>query len=98
MTHINLWEALTTLESRHARGEYISPKVTEEDIIALGTAGRWNGQELSLEASEEGWIIKVFSCYSEDFVTEVKILIPKDLNKPVKILKDRSGRVEFHHD
>jgi len=42
----------------------LTPKVTEEDIVALGNAGRWHGQELSVEPREDGWLIKVFSCYS----------------------------------
>lgn len=95
MHQINLWEALTTLERRNARDECISPRVTEDDIRELSHSTRWNGQELSVGAVEEGWLIKVFSCYSEDVVTGIEILIPKD--GPVRVLKDRNGIIEYHH-
>jgi hypothetical protein len=95
MRSINLWECLTKLESLNAKDQYVNPKVTDDDMVALGNSGRWHGQELSLEPREDGWLIKVFSCYSEDCVTGIEILIPKD--GPVKILKDRNGMIEYHH-
>lgn len=96
-TNINLWSAMVTLESQTARGGHPHPKVTEENLRELSHTARWGGQELSVEASDEGWIINVFSCYSEDGVTGIKILIPKQWNEPVKVLQDRNGRLEFHH-
>ena len=95
--YINLWSALVTLESQTTRGEHPSTRVTEDNLGELGRTARWNGQELSIEASDEGWVLKVFSCYSEGDGTEIKILIPKDWREPVKVLKDRTGRIEYHH-
>jgi hypothetical protein len=89
---INLWSALTALEGRD-----LSCKIGKEDLQELSDAARWNGQEITLKATPDGWLINVFSCYSEDGVTGIEILIPKDRN-PVKIIKDRDGRVEYHHD
>lgn len=88
---INLWECLVALRND-------SNKVVSllED---LSRCTRWDGQELSLESSNAGWIIKVFSCYGEGYHDSIiEILIPKDNTKPAKILKDRNGRWEYHHD
>ena len=89
MDSINLWECITSSK--------LEGKITEEQLAELGNSARWNGQEISLRATEEGWKIRVFSCYSED-ATGIEILIPKKSHEPVKILQDRDGRWEYHHD
>lgn len=88
---INLWECLTSIKNNGCVGE-ISKYIRE-----LGKTSRWGGQELSLKPTESGWILRVFSCFSDNNTCEIVILIPKDNNKPVQILKDRSGNVEYHH-
>lgn len=75
MREINLWECLTTAEI-HARRHDLS-KPTGEDIRALENSARWNGQEISVTPTEDGWLIKVFSCYGEDRSDDIEILIPK---------------------
>lgn len=95
-TYINLWEAMTNLESRNSRGEHTTPKVTEDNMMALGQSARWGGQELAIQVTEEGWLIKIFSCYSDDN-TGIEILIPKKHLEPVKVVKDIDGHWEYHH-
>lgn len=81
-TEVNLWEGITAAASnRKAFDEdrplkALGPKVTTADLENLSKSARTNGQELSVEASEEGWIIKVFSCYDTD--NKISILIPKE--------------------
>ena len=101
---INLWEAITSCELNHQKFDKdqeprsYGPRVTSDDVTALSKSSRFGGQELSVWATEEGWLIKVFSCYDfhEDF--SVQIMIPKDRMKPAQILHDRTGRLEHHHD
>ena len=94
---INLWECLTRLESLNKKGD--SPvKVSEDDLIALGKNTRTWHQELSLQATEKGWVIRVFSCEMDCYGDEVVILIPSDHKEPVKILKDTVGRITFSHE
>jgi hypothetical protein len=50
-----------------------------------------------LECIISAKLVRVFSCYSED-ATGIEILIPKKSHEPVKILQDRDGRWEYHHD
>ena len=88
---INLWECLTSIKNNSCVGE-ISKYIRE-----LCETSRWCGQGISLEPTEAGWILRVFSCCSDDNSYEVVILIPKDNNKSVQILKDRSGYIEYHH-
>ncbi len=101
---INLWEAITASEHNHDKFDQgleprcYGPKVTSDDVIELGNTGRWNGQELSLKATPEGWLIKVFSCYTEGDPDGVEILVPKDRKEPVKVLKDIVGRIAYQHD
>ena len=94
---INLWECLTSLESIHRRDKYCSPRVMDEDISALSLSSRYYGQELSVQATDEGWLIKVFSCYSDGCPEGIEILIPKDRLQPAKILLDRFGNTQYHH-
>jgi hypothetical protein len=69
----------------------------DEDITALGNSTRWHGQEFSVQATDDGWLIKVFSCYSDGCPEGVEILIPKDRYQPVQILLDRVGNLQHHH-
>ena len=105
MNHeINLWESITAAEQNHRCDEEgrelksCGPRVSGEDLSELGNTGRWNGQELTVEATPEGWKIRVFSCYSDcSNHDEVVILIPKNHQEPVKILKDQIGRIAHLH-
>lgn len=95
-THINLWECLTNAE-RTARKYDTTPRVTSEDLRTLGQAARFYRQELSVEVTEDGWLLRLFSCDVECYGDEVVILIPKDGREPVEVKKDRIGKREYHH-
>ena len=86
----NLWEALTHIAACARR----HPTQQEQDdsvLVALSQATRWSGQELSLEANDEGWVIRVFSCYSGsgcpncDPDLEIVLTIPKDRRTPPRV-------------
>jgi len=102
MTKINLWECLTAAETNHRRDPEGArgPKVTTEDLTALGRAARLGGgQELSLEVTETGWLIKVFSCYEDGpSDADITIAIPKDGRTPIKVLKDQFGKIAHIHE
>jgi len=55
-------------------------------------------QELTLMATDDGWLIQVFSADSGLDPGKIEILIPKDHTKPVKVIKDISGRIQHLHD
>ena len=101
---INLWEAITAAESNRRRDEEgrattaLGPKVVENDLIALSQSARWSGQEIDIKATNEGWLISVFSCYEIKNECSVQVLIPKDHNKPAQIVYDRNGQIQFMHD
>ena len=94
---INLWECLTRLESLNKK-DFQPIKVTEEDLIALGRNTRTWHQELSLQSTAEGWVIRIFSCEPDCYGDEAVILIPSDHKEPIKVLKDRIGRITFSHE
>jgi hypothetical protein len=96
---INLWEAMTATETNHRREPDTArgPVITGSDLAELGAAARWGGQELSVEATEHGWTLRVFSCYDGPF-DGIEILIPKDGRTPVKIVKDEWGKIAHIHD
>jgi len=94
---INLWSAMTTLESQNRRGEQLYPKVTDDDLRAFGWQARFYMQELNVQATDGGWLIRVFSCDMEGIGDEVILFVPKDALKPCEIRKDRCGRLEWHH-
>lgn len=88
MKEINLWEAMTALKTAHGRNplDADGPRVTSEDLQALGKVARYRGgQEISLKATPEGWVIQIFSCYSEGGDQSIKILIPEDFHAPVVV-------------
>jgi len=70
---INLWELITSAAIHDDRpGDML---VTKEHLTELGKSG-CGGQELSLQATEDGWVIKVFSCYDGcDGDSSIKITI-----------------------
>lgn len=92
---------MTALRSYHHRepGEGRGPEVTSSDLTDLGKSARFcSGQELSLQATDAGWVIKVFSCYGEGPQDDITILIPKDGRIPVKVLKDQFGKIAHIHE
>ena len=101
---INLWEAITAAElnwqkfDKGLEPRALGPRVKDTDVSGLSKSARWGGQELNVRATEEGWLIKVFSCYELMDEYSIQILIPKDSSKPAKIIKDRNGRIEHIHD
>ena len=98
MKPVNLWEALTSLETIGRREEKYPQRVFQEQLCELGKAARFHMQEITLEATEEGWLIKVFGCDSAADGFDIHILIPKDYRQPTKVIKDRYGRLEYHHE
>ena len=87
-------EKLTQDQESRAYG----PRVTSEDVNALSKSARFGGQELNVRATEAGWLIKVFSCYSDHDDNSVQILIPKDCMQPAKFVLDRTARIMHIHD
>ena len=75
---INLWELIT--HARAGGSARVSEEHAEQVQQALGAAAHWNGQELSLQPVEEGWLIRIFSCFDDDLPGDgmaYSILIPK---------------------
>lgn len=101
---INLWEAITAARTNHdkdSKGQEprcLGPRVVDSDVDGLSKSARWYGQELSVRATDEGWVITVFSCWDDRDECGIEILIPKDGKEPAKILKDRNHRIMFLHD
>ena len=98
---MNLWELLTGAEANHRRypDQAFGPKITVDDLVKLGKSARFcNGTELSLEATDAGWVIKVFSCFGDGPNNDIEILIPKDWKAPVKVVRDQVGRMAHLHD
>lgn len=101
---INLWEAITSSQlnwDKFRQGKEpraIGPDVTSDDVQALSKSTRFYGQELNVRATEEGWLIKVFSCYDSHDESSVQILIPKDAMQPARFILDRAYRIIHVHD
>lgn len=101
---INLWEAITSCELNHQKFDNdkeprsYGPRVTREDVAALSNSARFGGQELTVRATEEGWLIKVFSCYDCQDTCSVQIMIPKDCMEPARFVLDRTARIIHVHD
>jgi hypothetical protein len=94
---INLWTALTAAEYNTRKDIGPGPRVSSQDLIDLGRSARFDMQELSLEATDDGWLIKLFPAQGEDYCGEVAILVPKDGLLPVRVLKDEVGRIAHLH-
>jgi hypothetical protein len=118
--YVNLWDKITSyvysMTDRHPKNNHLlgalleSPGKSERRVQgealldALGKTARWAGQELSLEATDDGWEIRIFSCYTtyhdddgeEVYVPspEIIITIPKDgAAEPSVVVKDPGERV-----
>lgn len=94
---INLWFALTAAEYHTRKEDGPGPRVEGGDLRELGQSARFYNQEFSVEATEAGWVIRLFPCSGDDFQDEVEILVPKDGSQPVKVVKDRIGRIAHLH-
>lgn len=86
---LNLWE-LMILSSELDPGES-KRKKTQALIQAL----EHHGQELSINAASNGWLLRVHSCYSD---LAVDILIPHNPEIPVTVLRDNRGTVKVYRD
>jgi len=59
----------------------------------LGASASMHGQEIILEVTDDGWIVEINAC---EETGKARILIPKDREKPVKILEDTRKESEAH--
>ena len=91
MKEVNLWECITACcvnqdrERRDFPLAALGAEIHKEDLRNFAKSARWGGQELSLTATEEGWLIKIFSCYDKHN-HGIEILIPKT-GEPIKIVE-----------
>ena len=85
---INLWELMLSTSTN----EYCVPEYKRLRLMKacadLARASYVAGQEFSIEAIEEGWLIKVFSCHDDRW--EINILITKTGKVDLSV-----GRFEF---
>lgn len=101
---INLWEAITAAELNWQKFDNglepraLGPRVKDTDVSALSKSARFGGQEITVRATEEGWLIKVFSCYDCQDACSVQIMIPKDCMEPARFVLDRTARIIHVHD
>lgn len=86
---INLWESL-------ANASWPRPNNLSALARLAQTARFGHGQQLSLEATDAGWVIKVFSRYGP-CNSGIEILIPEDGQTPVKIIRDNFGQKSHPH-
>jgi hypothetical protein len=100
--YVNLWDLLTEvtpiskndgvcqgvldmLQADRDQGQ----KVKE----LLNSNSRWGGQEFCLHVDDGAWRIEVFSCYDERSEPLLRLIIPKDGDKPVRV-ETRDATVE----
>ena len=81
---INLWTLLHDSESG-------------ETLRALGASSRYHMQEMSVEPTDAGWVIEVWSAESGHTAESVKVLIPSDVRDPVSVIRDRVGNRKYYH-
>jgi hypothetical protein len=80
---LNLWELMTQAEQSHplpAKRAQIQQMVRELSMKSP------TGQEISIGVNEQGWLIKIHSCYTD---SETVILIPQEIQLQVQIITDR---------
>lgn len=76
-TYANLWSCLTSAVYRRQG----APDERGEELLThLAHSARWGGQELELRVTEEGWEVRIFSCYErgESGEEEIILTIPRD--------------------
>jgi hypothetical protein len=72
---INLWELITSAAHHDDRpGDH---NINQQHLTDLAQSARFSGQELSIEATEDGWLIEVFSCYESKTDWSIQITILK---------------------
>jgi hypothetical protein len=54
---------------------------------ALAAAARVPGQELKVTATEEGWVVEVYSAWDEQGDNVVRLLVPKDKGKDALVVQ-----------
>ena len=78
---VNLWECLTHKAGCKQTLDF-QKDVFKKLLENIANAGN-SGQEITLEATEEGWLVEVFSCYGGE---GAKVLFPKEGG--IKIVKE----------
>jgi hypothetical protein len=96
--YVNVWDLLTDiptepcrelLESRRAQGQSVKDK--------MNASARIFGQEMSLEATDSGWVIKVFSCFTDkggESPDLIRVEIPKDRTQKIRVYSKEMEAVE----
>jgi len=95
MARVNLWEAM--VHHTHCRGVLGScQEKTEQTLQELGRSAALSMQEISIEASADGWVVLI---HAAGETGEVEVLIPKARGEAVKVLKDtRAQSSVFDYD
>lgn len=78
-------DELRRLDERKDESAETQRKEWSDYLVGLGQSACLSYQELSLRPTSLGWIITVFGCNEDG---QVKILIPKNRDRPVKVLCD----------
>ena len=92
--YVNLWDLLTDLppitksdgvcqgvmdmiDADRAQGQKV------KDL--LSATARWGQQEFSLHVDDDAWRIEIFSCHDGASNPLLKLVIPMDREKPVRV-------------
>ena len=90
----NLWEGITHKSNCSTETDFQRKKHVKV-IQALAASESMHGQEITIEASDDGWIIEIHAAYESG---KARILVPKDRNDDIKILHDDRKDSRDHHE
>jgi len=92
--YVNLWDLLTDLPP-FCLDDFVSQNgfdMIEEDRAQgqlvkdlLNKTARWHGQEFCLHVDDDAWRIEIFSCDDDRGEPLLRLVIPKDREKNVRL-------------
>lgn len=90
MASVNLWEAMLDSAAVHPfKKKDISYAVQDLDKVAY-----FSGQEVTLEATDAGWLFKIFSCFDRE--QEIWILFDRWKGLVIVERHDQKGREDIN--
>lgn len=93
LIRFNLWEGITHKSRCNNEVDFQREKYGEV-LKALSASASMYQQEITIEVSEDGWIIEIHAAAETG---KARILVPKDRNNEIKVLEDTRKDSEDHH-
>lgn len=94
MKELNLWELMLSAGTNQNCLPAYKQEHVQQMSLALSRMSFVPGQEISINVVEEGWHIRIFSCYDDTW--EINLLVTKDGKADLSVGRTETAPLDGH--